>query len=48
MYVEALLFDRDFTIFLAKYFNYRDIFLAENIVKLLKHFGINDHIIKLE
>lgn len=33
---------------LTEWFNNSDVFLAENITKILKHIGINDHTIELE
>ena len=47
-HVKVLLFDKVFIKVLAEYFNYSNIFLAENITKLLKNPGINKYAIKLE
>ena len=46
--VGALLFNKTFTKVLAKYSNYSNIFLAENVAKLLENTGMNKHAIKLE
>ena len=46
--IKALLFNKALTKVLAEYFNYNNIFLAENVVKLQKKTEINEHIIKLE
>ena len=46
--VRALLFDKTPTFVMAEYFNYNDIFLAKNVVKLLKYSGIINHTIKLK
>ena len=43
-----LIFDKAPIAILAKYFDYRNIFLAENTAKILEHTGINDYTIKLE
>ena len=45
--VEALLFDKAPTEVPAEYFDYSNIFLAENIAEFPKNTGINEHIIKL-
>ena len=45
--IRALLFIKIFTTILIKYFNFSNIFLIENIIKLLKYIQINDYIIKL-
>ena len=31
-----------------KYFNYKNVFLVKNIIKLLKYIDINNYIIKFE
>ena len=46
--IRALLFDKAFTEFSAKYSNYNNIFLAKNIVKFLKNFEINKYAIELK
>ena len=46
--VRALLFNKAFTKVLAEYFNYNNIFSAENIVELSENSGINKHVIKLK
>ena len=46
--IRVLLFDKPFIIILIKYFNYNNIFLIKNIIKLSKHSKINNHIIKLK
>ena len=46
--IRVLLFDKTFTKVLAKYFDYNNIFLAENVVKLLKNTKINRYVIKLK
>ena len=46
--VGALLFNKAFIKVLAKYFNYNNIFLVENIVELPENTGINEHAIKLK
>ena len=46
--VRALLFDKVFTTISVKYFNYKDVFLIKNIIKLPNYIRINDYIIKLE
>lgn len=46
--VKALLFNKTHTKVANKYFNYSNVFSAENIAKLPKNFGINDHAIKLK
>lgn len=45
--VEVLLLDEALIAVLIKYSNYSNIFLAENIAKLLKYTRINNHIIEL-
>ena len=44
----ALLFDEASATVPTKYFNYSNIFLVENVTKLLEHIKINDFIIELE
>ena len=46
--VWALLFDEASTEVPAEYFDYSDIFLAENAGELPENIGINEHAIKLE
>ena len=46
--VEALLFDKALTKVSVEYFNYSDVFSAENTAKLLENTTINKHAIKLE
>ena len=46
--VEALLFNKAFTEVLAEYSDHNNIFLAENIAKLLENIKINEHAIKLK
>ena len=46
--VGALLFDEAFIEVLVEYSNYSNIFLIENVTKLSKNTGINEHAIKLE
>ena len=46
--VGALLFDKVPTAIPAEYFDYNNIFSAENAVQLSKHTKINNHIIELE
>ena len=46
--IRILLFVKNFTTILVKYFNYNNIFLAENITELLEHTKINNYITKLE
>ena len=46
--IKALLFDDAPTAIPAEYFNYSNIFLAKNVVKLPKYTGMNDYAIKLE
>ena len=46
--IRALLFDKAPTEILAEYFNYNNVFLAENAAKLPENIGINDYAIKLE
>ena len=46
--VGALLFDKVFTEVPAEYFDYNDVFSAENIAELPENTGINEHVIKLE
>ena len=47
-HVGALIFNEALTVVPAKYFDYSNVFSAENIAKLLEHIGINDHAIELE
>ena len=46
--VGALLFNEAPTKVLAEYFDYSDVFSAENVAELLENTGINEHAIKLE
>lgn len=46
--VEVLLFNKVFTLVLAKYSNDNNVFSIKNIAKLPEHIGINDYIIKLK
>ena len=46
--IGTLLFNKIFTEVPAEYFNYNNIFLIENVAKLLENTKINKHIIKLE
>ena len=46
--IRALLFDMASTEVLVEYFNYNNVFLVKNIVKLPENTGINEHAIKLE
>ena len=46
--VIVLLFNKTFTNILTKYFNCSNIFLMQNIIKLLKYIIINDYIINLK
>ena len=46
--IGAFLFDKASTEILVEYFNYSNLFSAENIVELLENNKINDHAIKLE
>ena len=46
--VGALLFDEAPTEISAEYFDYSDVFLAENAAKLPEYTGINEHAIELE
>ena len=46
--VRVLLFDKVLTEVLAEYSNYSNLFLAENVVELLKNTGMNEHAIKLK
>ena len=46
--VRALLFDKTLSEVLAKYSDYNNVFLVENIIELLKNTEINKHAIKLE
>ena len=39
--------DKVFTIVLAEYFNYSNVFLAKNIVEFLEHIRMNNHAIEL-
>ena len=45
--VGALLFDEALTEVPAEYFDYNNIFLAENAAELLKNTKINEHVIEL-
>ena len=47
-WIRTLIFDEAFTIVLIEYFNYNNVFLVKNTVKLLEHIRMNDHAIKLE
>ena len=47
-YVGALISNKAPTEILAKYFNYSDVFSAENIAEFSEYTGINDHVIELE
>ena len=44
----VLIFDEIPIIFLAKYSNYNDVFLAKNAAEILEHTRINNHVIKLK
>ena len=46
--IGALLFNKAFTKVLAEYSNYNNVFLIENVTKLLKNIEINKYVIKLE
>ena len=46
--VGALLFDEVSIKVLAKYFDYSNIFLAENVEELPEKIGMNEHAIELE
>ena len=46
--IGALWFDQALIEVLTEYFNYSDVFSAENAAELSEHTGINDHAIKLE
>lgn len=46
--VKALLFDEASMVFLTEYFDYSDIFLAENVAKLPEYTNINEYAIKLK
>ena len=46
--VRASLFDKAPTIVLIEYFNYSNVFSAENKAELLKYIRINDYVIMLE
>lgn len=46
--IRALIFDKTSTFVLAEYSNYSKVFLAEYVVELLEHNGMNDHAIKLK
>ena len=46
--VGAPQFGKAATKILAKYFNYSNVFLAENAAKLPQNIGMNEHIMKLE
>ena len=43
----ALVFDKALTQVLIKYFDYSNVFSAENAIELPENTGINEHIIKL-
>ena len=44
-HTRALLFDKAFIKILVEYFNCSNVFLAKNIIELLKYTKINNHII---
>ena len=46
--IGALIFDKAFTVVLAEYFNYSNVFSVENAAELPKNSEINKHAIKLE
>lgn len=46
--IRILVFNKTFITFLAEYFNYNNVFLAKNEMKLLKYTKINDLAIKLK
>ena len=46
--MRVLLFNKAFTIVIVEYFDYSNIFLIENIAKLLENIGINNYAIKLK
>ena len=46
--VGALLFNKTFTEVPVEYFDYSNVFIAENAVELLEIIGINEHAIELE
>ena len=46
--VRVQIFDKITTIVQTKYSNYSNIFSTKNIIEFLEHFGINNHVIKLE
>ena len=46
--VKSLLFNKVFTEILVEYFNYNNVFLAENTAELSENTGMNEHAIKLE
>lgn len=41
--IEIILLDKVFIVFLTKHFNYSNIFLVKNIIKLSKYTKINNH-----
>ena len=46
--IRALLFDKAFIKVPAKYFNYNNVFLIENVEELLNNSKISKHTIKLK
>ena len=46
--IEVLLLNKALIEVLAEYFDYSNIFSAENVAELLENTGINEHAIKLE
>ena len=46
--IEALIFDETPIIVMVKYFDYSNVFSAENVKQLPEHTGINDYTIELE
>ena len=46
--VKALLFEKTSTKIMVEYFNYSNIFLAENKAKLLENIRMNKYVFKLE
>ena len=46
--VGTLLFDKAFTKVPIEYSDYSNVFLAENVAKLLENIGINEYTIKLK
>ena len=44
----TIIFDKAFTKVLVKYFNYNNVFLVKNIIKLSEYIGMNNDAIKLE